>query len=80
MYVCMYVCKYVFLYICIEQDNKIYTLIYFIYVHDVYSAEVAGDETLYASYLIAATRPVGKPLLLLLISLLCKPFVEMLLN
>eukprot|EP01036_Dinobryon_divergens_P022851 gene22852-31149_t len=27
------------------------------------------DETLYASYLIAATRPVGKPLLVLLLSL-----------
>eukprot|EP00597_Dinobryon_sp_UTEXLB2267_P016755 CAMPEP_0201092150 /NCGR_PEP_ID=MMETSP0812-20130820/707_1 /ASSEMBLY_ACC=CAM_ASM_000668 /TAXON_ID=98059 /ORGANISM="Dinobryon sp., Strain UTEXLB2267" /LENGTH=168 /DNA_ID=CAMNT_0047343553 /DNA_START=109 /DNA_END=615 /DNA_ORIENTATION=+ len=44
------------------------------------SAEVAGDETLYASYLIAATRPIGKPLLLLLFGLLSKPFIQMLLD
>lgn len=51
-----------------------------IHVCNFNSAEVAGDETLYASYLIAATRPVGKPLLILLLSLVCKPFLEMILT
>lgn len=39
------------------------------------SAEVAGKETIYMSYVIDATRPLGKPLLFLLFVLLAKPFI-----
>lgn len=39
------------------------------------SAEVAGKETIYLSYLINATRPVGKPLIFLLLLALTKPFI-----
>ena len=39
------------------------------------SAEVAGKETIYMSYVIDITRPLGKPLIFLLFLLLAKPFV-----
>lgn len=39
------------------------------------SASVAGDETVYASYLISATRPLGKVLLALLFIALTKPLI-----
>ena len=39
------------------------------------SAEKAGDETVVMSYVINATRPIGKPLLLVLALLLLKPVV-----
>jgi hypothetical protein len=37
------------------------------------SAETAGDETVFVSYLINVTRPIGKPLLALLLIALLKP-------
>lgn len=39
------------------------------------SAEVSGDETVYVSYLIDFTRPIGKYLLIGLLLLLSKPFL-----
>jgi hypothetical protein len=42
------------------------------------SAETSEDETIYISYLVAATRPAGKPLLLTLLALLLyKPLVSL---
>jgi hypothetical protein len=37
------------------------------------SAEVAGPETIAASYLIALTRPLGAPLLVILFGLVLTP-------
>jgi hypothetical protein len=39
------------------------------------SAEVAGQDAVVLSYLINLTRPVGKPLIFILLALLLKPFV-----
>ncbi len=39
------------------------------------SAEAAGDETLVMSYVLDITRPIGKPLLLILALLLLKPAI-----
>lgn len=39
------------------------------------SAEIAGNETIAISYLINATRPVGKLLIALLLLALSKPFL-----
>jgi len=43
------------------------------------SAEAAEDETIYVSYIVAATRPFGKPLLATLLFLLAyKPVIAIL--
>lgn len=39
------------------------------------SAETAAEETIVISYVINATRPIGKPLLYTLFLLLLKPFL-----
>lgn len=40
------------------------------------SAEACGEETMYASYVVAATRPLGPVLLFTLIALVLSPFVK----
>lgn len=44
------------------------------------SAEVAGDETIVMSYVLNATRPIGKPLLAILFLALAKPVIFYLLG